>query len=227
MSDKRTKENARAWLGNLSPLRNGFPCWEDERDSKKQVFAPTSRQTSFPESRHPSWRGWAGFTPCPIRLPAQGLLQWLLTSSIPCLMHGAIQPTAPSSSLADAPSSPPVPACHSNVFFRIFHLSFHAHWGIWELFGSALLWDLSAPRIKINGMNHARAGCLRHVRLWLPIIFQPVFQFQPNLTEGQMMLGHKVPTGSVKTDAWIEEIGKVTARKAAGSARLSWDRSIP
>lgn len=135
--------------------------------------------------------------------------------------------TAHSSSLADAPSSPPVPACHSNVFFRISHLSFHAHWGIWELFGSALLWDLSAPHIKINGMNHARAGCLRHVRLWLPIIFQPVFQFQPSLTEGQMMLGHKVPTGSVKTDIWIEEIGKVTARKAAGSAQLSWDRSIP
>lgn len=90
MSDKRTKENAKAWLGNLSPLRNGFPCWEGERDSKKQVFAPTSSQTSFPESRHPSWRGWAGFTPCPTHLPAQGPLQWPLTSSIPCLMHGAI-----------------------------------------------------------------------------------------------------------------------------------------
>lgn len=57
------------------------------------------------------------------------------------------------------------------------------------------------------------------------LIFWPVFQFQPSLTEEQIPLRHNVPMRSMKTDIWIEGIGHATVGRAAGSAPLSGDRS--
>lgn len=59
------------------------------------------------------------------------------------------------------------------------------------------------------------------------LIFQPVFQFQPSLTEKQIPLRHKVPRSSVKTDIRIEGTGNAAVQKAGGSAPLSGDGITP
>lgn len=85
--------------------------------------------------------------------------------------------------------APPTPVSYSNVLFLIFHLSCCTRWGICELFGSAPQWDLSAPPIKINWMNHVHRLHIQGMGACVSlVIFQPVFQFQPSLTEGQTPL---------------------------------------
>lgn len=59
------------------------------------------------------------------------------------------------------------------------------------------------------------------------VILQPVFQFQASLTEGQAPPETQSSHRFWKADIHIEEVGNVTAGKAAGPALLSQDQSTP
>lgn len=59
------------------------------------------------------------------------------------------------------------------------------------------------------------------------VILQPVFQFQPSLIEGQTPSETQSSHRFWKTDIRIEEIGNVTAGKAAEPALLSQDQEHP
>lgn len=59
------------------------------------------------------------------------------------------------------------------------------------------------------------------------VILQPIFQFQPSLTEGQTPPETQSSHKFWKADIDIEGIGNVTAGKAAGPALLSQDQSTP
>lgn len=59
------------------------------------------------------------------------------------------------------------------------------------------------------------------------VILQPVFQFQPSLIEGQTPSETQSSHKFWKTDIHIEEIGNVTAGKAAEPALLSQDQRTP
>lgn len=59
------------------------------------------------------------------------------------------------------------------------------------------------------------------------VVLQPVFQFQPSLTEGQTPSKTQNSHKFWKTDIHIEETGNVTTGKAAGPALLSQDQGTP